>query len=326
SESGVSPVTAAAAKGPIEVPDGPCWVFLSSAGLIARMDTGEIPPDSGPRAVHDVLISAIRTRTRADIGVLTSQGRILRLGAIELASIPPTSTAVTLQGGVPLKELVVLDSGEMAVGLSTLGDQTRGWAMGTRRGVVKRTNPEILSKDSWEIIRLDEGDEVVSAVELLDEASDLVFISSDSSLLRFPASKVRPQGRSGGGMAGITLAPGAQVVFFGAVSPDSGEVVTIAGSSRALPGTEAGTVKVSGFDLFPVKGRATGGVRSHRFLKGEDRLLGAWVGPAPAVAATDAGTPVQLPTPDSRRDGSGVPAGQPIAAVGTRTVSGDTTA
>ena len=320
SDSGVSPVTAALARGPIEVPDGPCWVFLSSAGLIARMDTEETPPDFGPRAVHDCLTSVISARTRSDIGVLTSLGRVVRLGAIELPSIPVTSAPVNLQGGVPLKELVLLESGERALGLTTLTDQTYGWALGTRNGVVKRTNPEIIGKDSWEIIRLDDGDEVVGAVELTDETPDLAFISSDSSLLRFPASKVRPQGRSGGGMAGISLSPGTSVVFFGAVSAEDSFVVTVAGSSSALPGTDTGSVKVTPYDLYPAKGRATGGVRSHRFLKGIDALTCAYVGPSP-VAAASSGSPIDLPSPDPRRDGSGTPATQPIAALGTRKVS-----
>ena len=321
SDSGISPVTAALAKGPIEVPDGPCWVFLSSAGLVARMDTDEVPPDSGPRAVHDCLTSVVCARTRSDIGVLTSTGRVVRLGAIELPSIPVTSAPVNLQGGVPLKELVLLESGERALGLTTLTERTYGWALGTRNGVVKRVNPEIIGKDSWEIIRLDDGDEVVGAVELADDSPDLVFVSSDSSLLHFPASKVRPQGRSGGGMAGISLAPGTNAVFFGAVPVEERcYVVTVAGSSSALPGTDTGSVKVTAYDLYPAKGRATGGVRSHRFLKGVDVLHCAYAGPSP-VAAASSGSPIDLPDPDPRRDGSGTPAHQPIAWLGTRKVS-----
>ena len=41
----------------------------------------------------------------------------------------------------------------------------------------------------------------------------------------------------------------------------------------------------------------------------------AWAGPEPAWAAAPSGAPVDLPEPDRRRDGSGVPAAQPIAAV-----------
>jgi DNA gyrase subunit A len=91
-------------------------------------------------------------------------------------------------------------------------------------------------------------------------------------------------------------------------------VVTISGSSTALPGTEAGSVKVTQFTEYPGKGRATGGVRCHRFLKGEDTLVFAWAGPGPVRAAAASGAPVDLPPAEGRRDGSGIPGSQPVAA------------
>src|SRR6185436_15431867 len=171
-------------------------------------------------------------------------------------------------------------------------------------------------RDSWEIIRLNDGDEVIGALELTTGDEELCFITSDAQLLHFPASAVRPQGRSGGGMAGVRLAAGADVVFFGALpaGAEAAEVVTVSGSSTALPGTEAGSVKVTPFSEYPGKGRATGGVRCHRFLKGEDTLVFAWAGPRPALAAADSGAPVDLPEPIARRDGSGQPGSQPILA------------
>jgi DNA gyrase subunit A len=92
-------------------------------------------------------------------------------------------------------------------------------------------------------------------------------------------------------------------------------VVTVSGSSAALPGTDAGSVKVTPYSEYPGKGRGTGGVRCHRFLRGEDVLMLAWAGPAPARAAAATGVAVDLPEATGRRDGSGTPAGQPIAAV-----------
>jgi DNA gyrase subunit A len=100
-------------------------------------------------------------------------------------------------------------------------------------------------------------------------------------------------------MAGINLGPGVEAMFFGAVRTDDAEhgepmVVTCTGAS----------VKVTPFELYPAKGRATGGVRAQRFLKGETRLRVAWIGPRPA-GSSDGGSPVELPEPDQRRDGSG---------------------
>jgi DNA gyrase subunit A len=311
-------VTAARAAATLEIADDPCWVMLSSAGLLARTDNDDPLPSGGPRAVHDVIVSAVRTTARGEFCVFTNTGRLLRGHAIEVPSVPVTAAAPNLQGGSPAVELLPLEPGERILGLGTISENTFGWALGTRRGVVKRVNPEVLAKDAWEVIRLDDGDEVVGAVELTHDLVSLVFITSDAQLLHFPASAVRPQGRAGGGMAGIKLSTGAQVIFFGATPSADSSVVTVAGSSDALPGTDAGSIKVTALAEYPQKGRATGGVRCQRLLKGEDVLLLAWAGPDPAIAAAASGAPIDLPAPDPRRDGSGTPGSQPIAAVGSR--------
>ena len=221
-----------------------------------------------------MVVSAVRTTARGQVGVLTSAGRVVRLDVLDLPTLPPTANAPHLQGGAPVSAFLALEGTERAVALCALTSEGPGLALGTRQGVVKRVTAEVLGKDSWEVIRLADGDEVVGAVELATGDEELCFVTSDAQLLHFPASGVRPQGRSGGGIAGIRLSAGAEVVFFGAVaSTDDAVVVTISGSGTALPGTEAGSVKVTPFSEYPAKGRATGGVRCHRFLKGEDTLV-----------------------------------------------------
>lgn len=306
-------VTAAAT--PLEVADDPCFAYLSSSGLLARSSTAE-PPGSGEgRANHDVVVSAVRTTARGEVGVLTSHGRLVKLNVLDMPELPASANDPNLQGGLPLTEVLPLDSGERALSLTSLPTEGPGLALGTRAGVVKRVNPEVLGRDEWEVISLKDGDEVVGAVELGTGGETLCFITSDARLLHFEAGGVRPQGRSGGGVAGVKLGGDERVAWFGALDPADAVVVTAAGSSTALPGTEAGTVKVTPFREYPAKGRATGGVRCHRFLKGEDTLVLAWAGPAPARAAAASGSPVDLPAANGRRDGSGTPAPQPIAAV-----------
>jgi len=315
-ESAGTTVTAAVA--PLEVPDDPCFALLSSSGLLARTSSADPVGSGGSRVNHDVVVSAVPTTARGQIGVLTSAGRLLRLGVLDLPAIPASANEANLQGGLPLSEVLPLSSGERALALCTLTAEGPGLALGTRQGVVKRVNPEVLGRDEWDVVRLNDGDEVVGAVELRTGEEELCFVSSDAQLLRFGAGLVRPQGRSGGGMAGIRLAAGERVVWFGALDPDAwpagAVLVTASGSATALPGTEPGSVKVTDFAEYPAKGRATGGVRCHRFLKGEDTLVFAWAGPAPARAAASSGAPVDLPEATGRRDGSGVPGSQPIAA------------
>jgi DNA gyrase subunit A len=220
---------------------------------------------------------------------------------------------------VPVAEVAALEAGERVLALVSLAADAPTLALGTRGGVVKRVVAgDAPTKDAFDVIGLKDGDEVVGAAAVADD-DELVLVSSDASLLHFAASAVRPQGRAGGGMAGIKLADGAEVVFFGAVGASSAGdavVVTVAGSSTALPGTQAGSAKVTPFELYPGKGRATGGVRSQRFLRGEDALILAWVGAAPARATGSGGQAIDLPDVDVRRDGSGVALAAPVSAIG----------
>ena len=320
-EGSSAPVRAAV---PLEVTDDPCVVLMSSTGLLARTADDKDLPADGERGAHDVVVSAVRGTARGHVGLVTSTGRVLRLPVLELPTLPPTHGAPSLAGGVPLGALVELEKGEQPVGLCSLADSGPGLALGTASGVVKRVTPDIPSSaDSWSVVRLDDGDRVVGAVELVTGDELLVFVTSDAQLLHFPANAVRPQGRPAGGMAGVRLSDGAHVVFFGAVDPSRDNVVvTAAGTSGALPGTSGASVKATPFAEYPGKGRATGGVRAQRFLKGEDTVLVAWVGPAPARATTPQGAPANLPPLDPRRDGSGLPTSKPVAAVGGPLVAG----
>jgi DNA gyrase subunit A len=306
---------ATAVSTPLEVADDPCFVYLSSTGLLARTTTDEPPGSGGARTSHDVIVSAVRTTARGEIGVLTNRGRLVKLGVLDLPQLPSTANDPHLNGTQPLSEFLALEPGERALALCRLATEGPGLALGTRQGVVKRVNPEVLGKDEWEVISLKDDDEVVGALELTTGTETLCFVTSDAQLLHFGADAVRPQGRSGGGIAGIRVAAGERVSWFGAVDSSGSVVVTSSGSSTALPGTEPGAVKVTPFSEYPAKGRGTGGVRCHRFLKGEDTLVFAWAGSTPARAAAASGSPVDLPEATGRRDGSGVPGSQPIDAV-----------
>ncbi|WP_046528257.1 MULTISPECIES: DNA gyrase/topoisomerase IV subunit A [Cellulomonas] len=315
-----APTSAKAAAAPLEIPDTPCWALLSATGLLARTaeDVEPVRGDGTVRSRHDVVASALATTARAEVGALTNRGRVVRLSVLELPTMPPTDGPPSLSGGLPVGEAVALETGERVLALVPLGADAPPVALATVQGVVKRVVPGDVpaNRDTWEAIGLRDGDEVVAAALASDE-DELVLVSSDSSLLHFPASQVRPQGRAAGGMAGINLAAGARVVEFAVVRPqDDAVVVTVSGTSTALPGTQAGAAKVTPFSAYPGKGRATGGVRSHRFLKGEDALILAHVGPAPARATGAGGQPVDLPTLDERRDGSGVPLAAPVHAIG----------
>ncbi|MFI7319048.1 DNA topoisomerase (ATP-hydrolyzing) subunit A [Streptomyces venezuelae] len=314
-ESSGSP---AAAPISLQVADDPCRVLLSSTGLLARTANGEPFAEGGTKRVkHDVIVSAVPATARGEVGAVTSQGRLLRLSVVDLPQLPETANAPNLSGGAPVSELLTLEKDEKLICLMTLDESSPGLALGTEQGVVKRVVPDYPSnKEELEVITLKDGDRIVGAAELRTGEEDLVFITDDAQLLRYQASVVRPQGRPAGGMTGIKLAEGAKVISFAAVDPATDAVVfTVAGSRGTLDDSVQTTAKLTPFDQYPRKGRATGGVRVQRFLKGEDCLSFAWAGPTPPHAAQRNGTPAELPEIDPRRDGSGVSLKKPVAAV-----------
>ncbi|MEU4384082.1 DNA topoisomerase IV subunit A [Promicromonospora sp. NPDC023805] len=302
----------------LQIKDLPTRVVLSATGLLARLPDDVPVSREGNRAAHDALRGDTAATTRGQVGLVTSAGRMLRISVLDLPSLPPTDGAPSLSGGIPVSELVELQPGETVRAVTALGPDAPTIAVGTAQGIVKRIAPSDAPAkgDEWPVIALKEGDTVVGAAVVSDD-DELVFVADDSSLLHFAASSVRPQGRAAGGMAGIKLAADRKVVFFGAVPAGvDATVVTIAGAGDALPGIEAGAGKVTPFSVYPGKGRATGGVRSQRLLKGEDGLILAWVGATPPRALGAGGQPVELPEMDERRDGSGTPVAVPIAVIG----------
>ena len=332
----------------LQIDDEPCAVMLSATGLIARTSEDAVKrwenrSASDGRAKDDQIVSMFRTSTRSSYGLVTSAGRLVLAHVVELPKVSADGP-LSVTGGVKAEELLGMTEntdpirGERVIAAIDMpstddGGQLVPLALGTRNGVVKRWNRESpTTMDSWSVIDLKDDDEVLAAAEARDE-DRLVFVSTDSSLLTFEAKNVRPQGRTAGGMAGIRLAEGCSAAAF-AVVPDgkvtwnyeegenglfsaSGAVVlTVAGDSEALPGTENGAAKVTPLEMYPTKGRGTGGVRSQRFLKGQDTLILAFVGAYPLHASTQSGAPVELPKPDMRRDGSGTDLSAPIAVVG----------
>ena len=298
----------------LEISDDQCWAFLSTTGRIARSAARTPLADGSRRFKHDALTSVVPATARGEIAAVTSTGRMLRVSCVDIPVLQDFDGVPRLADGVPAADFLGLEKNEALVGLTPLNEVV---VIGTAAGVVKRVNPDYpLNLDQWPAIKLKDGDRVVG-VGAAPDAAELVMVSSDAKLLHFPASAVRPQGRTAGGVAGMKLAAGEHVIFCGAVIPqESTVVVTQARGDGQLPEMGEASVKVTPLSEFPPKGRATAGVRAQRLLAGEDTLNLAWVGHGPGKAVSAAGVARSLPTEYGRRDGSGVGIDRAVAAVG----------
>lgn len=340
-KSGDTDATSAA----LQLSDEPCAVALSTSGLIARtsVETFNRWQAHSSNIFDTPCLSMFTTTTRATYALITSAGRLVIAHVADLPHLNQGNEDVleSLSNGVKASELLTSTQstdpirGEKVVAAIALSDSDSKTplAIGTKNGVVKRWNFESpTTMDSWSIIDLKDNDSVINAA-LANDEDRLVFISSDSSLLTFDAKQVRAQGRSSAGMAGIRLNEGCTVSAFAVVAKNdvewnyeegenglfsaSGSVVfTLAGDSDALAGTENGAAKITPLEMYPTKGRGTGGVRSQRFLKGQNTILAAYVGNYPLYATTQRGANVELPKPDMRRDASGTELVSPIAHIG----------
>jgi DNA gyrase subunit A len=302
----------------LEIADAPCRVILSTTGRAIRVDLPEDGlelPAAKRRSKHDAIRSTLDTTSRAEIGAVTNLGRLIRFTAVDLPSVPANS--VQLAAGTRISDYLALaNKKERVLGFVSLSSD-KPIVVGTAQGVVKRVSPGYPARPDFEIITLKPGDAVVGVSQGTD-SDELVFVSSDAQLLHFAASAVRPQGVAAGGMAGINVGAKASVIFFGAVDGGADTIVaTISGSSEVLPGTDPGRAKVSSLGEFPGKGRATGGVRAHSLLKGEDALTLAWAGPAPALAVGPDGSARELPEPGAKRDASGSVLEAAIGSIGS---------
>ncbi|MCT1689761.1 DNA topoisomerase IV subunit A [Brevibacterium sp. p3-SID960] len=300
----------------LQVADSPTWVLLSTSGRIARTSDRSALPTGGKRLAHDALVSQIASTTRGIIGAITSKGRLVTVDVVALPALPPQATRPGLAGGVKVGEFVTLDSGEKVLGLI---DITKDFVLATERGVIKRVAgaEPAKGKDAWDVINLKSGDTVIGAGQLPDiDAARAVLITSNAQLLTFGTDLLRAQGWNAGGVTGMKVAADASVIAFSLIDPEAeNRVVTIA-TGENFYGETALSVKVTDLAEFPTKGRATAGVRAHRFLKGETELVAAFAGPEPQGAATGGGAR-KLPAELGRRDGSGQPLESKVDAIGT---------
>jgi DNA gyrase subunit A len=158
-------IVSAALAIPLEVTDDPCFVLMSATGLLART-TGDVPLEfAKKRANHDTIRSMVRTTARGDVGIVTSFGRVIRQSVVNLPALSE-GAALSAAGGAALKEFLTLGKGETALSMMALDQPESTLFLTTAFGTVKRVVNDVpASAGDWNVIRLEEGDYLVSAIQ-----------------------------------------------------------------------------------------------------------------------------------------------------------------
>ncbi len=292
----VEAAKAVVAAGSFEIEDAPNVIGVYADGSIMRVASDKVADVKaiGRTKVNPVL-ATLKTRTKSKIVLISNLGKGYRTEVMHISENKPSSSTSTVQG---------LQKGERIIAVAPVEDETTKAGLGiffaTRNGTVKITTPDYpVRSDDFDLLSVAKDDEIVTArwVESV-EGAEVALLSSDSSFLTFSADKIRPQGRTGGGIAGIKLADGQKVIAAAILTAEEAafaSVVTATGVS----------VKQSPFKSYPAKGRATGGVRSHTLLRGETSLVAGHIG-TDIVAVDQNGSKMKLPAVNMKRDASGL--------------------
>ncbi len=235
-------------------------------------------------------------------------------------ALPPTDGPPSLSGGAPVDR--ARGAGARRAGGRPDGRSARtrppsrsarppAWSSGWSPRTPRR------ARDAWEVIGLKDGDEVVGAVPVTD-SDELVLVTSDAQLLHFPASAVRPQGRPAGGMAGdqaLRRRPGALRRCGERSGRRRRGDRSPARPTRCRAPRRARRRSARSRCSPPRAGPPAACAPSASCAA---RTACCWPGwaPAPARASGSAGQAIELPEPDQRRDGSGVPLPAPVHTIG----------
>lgn len=225
----------------------------------------------------------------------TSAGRVFWLPVHQLPDAGPTAR------GRPIINWIPLEADEKVQAVVPVREYVDGQYVffATRAGTVKKTP---LTEFAYRLargkiaIRLDEGDALVG-VALTDGERDVLLFASNGKTVRFGEDRVRSMGRTAGGVRGIRLAKGEQVVSLivaesaGGIEDESeesvedvmvettGDAAVETGAGDDIPyiltATENGYGKRTPLSEYPRKGRGTQGVIGIQTTERNGPLVGA---------------------------------------------------
>ena len=176
---------------------------------------------------EDFLTHVFIASTHAYVLIFSDRGRMYWLKVHRIPDVGPAGR------GKAIANLVAMEPGERIAALETVRswpehDGERFVVMGTRQGVVKRTDLRAFSRPrAGGIIAMGvREDDAVVGVELTDGDGEIFIGARAGKAIRFPQTNVRSMGRTAHGVRGISLGAGDEVVAMTLVRP-GGTLLTV---------------------------------------------------------------------------------------------------
>jgi DNA gyrase subunit A len=197
----------------------------------------------------------------------TNFGKVYRLKVYELPEGARTAKGRALVNLLPMRE------GERVRAVIPTRDfsEHKYVVFGTRKGLIKKTELTAyntpIRADGIIAIKLRAGDSLVD-VRGTGGEDDIIMVSRSGYAARFNETRVRPMGRDTSGVRGMNVSEKDNAVLAMGVARDETELFVV---------TENGFGKRSPITDYPVKGRATKGVKTIQMTQRKGALAGALI-------------------------------------------------
>src|SRR3954449_2639118 len=169
----------------------------------------------------------------------------------------------------------------------------------TKNGVVKKTELAAyntsLKADGIIAIKMRENDELVGVRHSTGD-DDILMVSRMGQAIRFSEKQARPMGRDTGGVKGMGLRKGDEVISTDVIGVNEGDLLVV---------TENGYGKRTKLGDYPHKGRGGLGVKTAQLVEGKGRLVGARLvrDGYQVMLISTGGTVIKMAVDDIKRSG-----------------------
>ena len=221
---------------------------------------------SGAKLKADDLVRhVIFTTAHAFLLFFSNRGKVYRLRAMDIPERERTAK------GMPIVNLLPLQAGETIQAIIDTRDFAgeRNLFFATKNGVVKKTafnEYDSGRRDGLIAINLRDRDELVKVIET-SGTDDIFMVGRSGMTIRFNESEVRPMGRSAGGVRGMKMKTGDEVVSVDVARDDTAILMV----------TDAGYGKRTQLDRFNSQGRGGQGVIGIKLTGRKGKVVAAFM-------------------------------------------------
>jgi len=176
-------------------------------------------------------------------------------------------------------------------------EESKYLVFATKKGIVKKTELAAyntpLKADGIIAIKMRDDDELVSVRHSTGQ-DDILMVSRKGQAIRFNEKEARSMGRDTGGVKGMGLRKGDEVITSDVVGINEGDLLVV---------TENGYGKRTKLADYPRKGRGGLGVKTVQLTEARGQLVGARIvqDDYQVMLISDGGTVIKIPVEDVKR-------------------------